>query len=102
MVREYELGTIEQLLVTPARPLEMVIGKLVPNLLLMLLILAITTLAGVFWFGVPFRGSAWLYAWLSLLFLASGLGLGLLISAMTRTQREAQQSPSCCRWSACC
>ena len=91
VVREYELGTIEQLLVTPARPLEMVIGKLVPNLLLMLLILAITTLAGVFWFQVPFRGDAWLYAWLSLLFLASGLGLGLLISAMTRTQREAQQ-----------
>ncbi|HEX9117364.1 MAG TPA: ABC transporter permease [Anaerolineae bacterium] len=91
MVREYELGTIEQLLVTPARPLEMVIGKLVPNLGLMLANLGITTLVGVTWFGVPFQGSIWLFAWLSLLFVGSGLGLGLLVSTIARTQREAQQ-----------
>jgi ABC-2 type transport system permease protein len=91
VVREYELGTIEQLMATPARPLELIVGKLVPNLLMMLLVLALTMLAGVFWFGVPFQGNPWLFAWLSLLFVWSGLGLGLLISSVARTQREAQQ-----------
>jgi drug efflux transport system permease protein len=91
VVREYELGTIEQLMATPARPLELIIGKLVPNLLLMLVVLAMTTLAGVYWFGVPFQGNPWLFAWLALLFVWCGLGLGLLISAVARTQREAQQ-----------
>jgi ABC-2 type transport system permease protein len=91
VVREYELGTIEQLMATPARPLELIVGKLVPNLLLMLLVLAMTTLTGVYWFGVPFQGNPWLFAWLALLFVWSGLGLGLLISAVARTQREAQQ-----------
>jgi ABC-2 type transport system permease protein len=91
VVREYELGTIEQLMATPARPLELIVGKLVPNMVLMLIVLAMTMLVGVFWFGVPFRGNPWLFAWLSLLFVWSGLGLGLLISAVARTQREAQQ-----------
>jgi drug efflux transport system permease protein len=91
VVREYELGTIEQLMATPVRPLEIMVGKLVPNLLLMLLVLAITMLAGVFWFGVPFQGDPWLFAWLAILFVWSCLGLGLLISSVARTQREAQQ-----------
>jgi drug efflux transport system permease protein len=91
VVREYELGTIEQLMATPARPLEVIVGKLVPNLVLMLIVLALTMTTGVFWFGVPFQGNPWLFAWLSLLFVWSGLGLGLLISAVARTQREAQQ-----------
>jgi ABC-2 type transport system permease protein len=85
------LGTIEQLLATPARPLELVIGKLLPNMLLMLVNLAITTLVGVYWFGVPFRGNPWSFAGLSLLFVSSGLGLGLLVSSIARTQKEAQQ-----------
>ena len=91
VVREYELGTIEQLLVTPARPLEMLIGKLAPNAVLMLTILVNTTLAGVFWFGVPFQGDPGLFAGLAFLFVWSGLGLGLLVSAIERTQKEAQQ-----------
>jgi ABC-2 type transport system permease protein len=91
VVREYELGTIEQLLVTPARPLEMMIAKLIPSAMLMAVIVILTTGVGVFWFGVPFRGDPWLFAWLSLLFIWSGLGLGLLVSTITRTQREAQQ-----------
>jgi ABC-2 type transport system permease protein len=56
VVREYELGTIEQLMATPARPLELIVGKLIPNMVLMLIVLAMTMLVGVFWFGVPFRG----------------------------------------------
>ena len=91
VVREYEVGTIEKLLVTPARPLEMLIGKLAPNAVLMLTILVNTTLAGVFWFGVPFQGDPGLFAGLAFLFVWSGLGLGLLVSAIARTQKEAQQ-----------
>lgn len=91
VVREYELGTIEQLLATPARPVEMMIGKLVPNLLLMLVNLAVTVLLGVFWFGVPFQGNPWLFTAVALLFLWSGLGMGLLISAVSRSQQQALQ-----------
>jgi ABC-2 type transport system permease protein len=94
VVRESELGTIEQLLVTPLRPSELVIGKLVPNVLLVLLDHAVIVLLGVLWFGVPFRGSVWLFAWLSLLFIVSGLGLGLLISTVAQTQKQAQQLTS--------
>jgi ABC-2 type transport system permease protein len=51
----------------------------------------VITMLGVFWFGVPFRGSLWLFAWLSLLFIVAGLGLGLLISTVAQTQKETQQ-----------
>lgn len=91
VVRERELGIIEQILVTPARPIEILIGKMVPNLLLTVLDMLIIVLCGIFWFGVPFRGSPWLFAGLSLVFIISGLGLGLLISTITKTQRQAVQ-----------
>jgi ABC-2 type transport system permease protein len=91
IVREYELGTIEQILVTPVRPLELVLGKLIPNILVALVNMLSITLIGVFWFGVPFRGNPWLFAWLCLLFIISGLGLGLLISTVAQTQKQAQQ-----------
>jgi ABC-2 type transport system permease protein len=91
VVRERELGIVEQILVTPARPVEILIGKMVPNLLLTVLDLLIIVLFGIFWFGVPFRGSPWLLAWLSLVFIVSALGLGLLISTVTKTQRQAVQ-----------
>jgi len=94
IVREYELGTIEQILVTPLRPIELVIGKLVPNTIIVLLDLVLITGLGVFWFGLPFRGSVWLFGWLSLLFVVSGLGLGLLVSSVAHTQKEAQQLTS--------
>jgi ABC-2 type transport system permease protein len=91
VARERELGTLEQLLVTPIRPVELMIGKMTPYLLISAVSLAGITLVGVFWFQVPFQGSPWLYAWLSLLFIISGLGLGLLISTVSRTQHQAQQ-----------
>ncbi|HOG46064.1 MAG TPA: ABC transporter permease [Anaerolineae bacterium] len=91
VVRERESGTIEQILATPVRPIEFIIGKLVPNILLTVTSLATVILAGVFWFGVPFRGNVWLFAWLSLLFIISGLGLGLVVSTIAQTQRQAQQ-----------
>ena len=91
IVREYELGTIEQIMATPVRPLELVLGKLAPNVLFVIIDQVMITLLGVFWFGVPFRGSPWLLAWLSFVFICSGLGLGLLISTVARTQKEAEQ-----------
>jgi ABC-2 type transport system permease protein len=94
VVREYELGTIEQILVTPVRPIELVVGKLVPNVFLVILDQLVITLLGMFWFGVPFRGNLWLLAWLSLLFIVSGLGLGLLISTIAQTQKQTQQLTS--------
>ncbi|HOU15300.1 MAG TPA: ABC transporter permease [Anaerolineae bacterium] len=91
IVREYELGTIEQIMATPVRPLELVLGKLTPNVLFVIIDQVMITLLGVFWFGVPFQGNPWLLAWLSFVFICSGLGLGLLISTIARTQKEAEQ-----------
>lgn len=92
VVRERELGTIEQILITPTRPLELILAKMIPLLLLCLLAMGIIVGLGIFWFGVPFQGSLFLYFWLALLFIASSLGLGLLISNRAHTQREAVQS----------
>ena len=91
VVRERELGTIEGLLITPLRPIELIIAKLIPNVLVSAVSMASVVLLGIYWFGVPFRGDPWLFAWLSLLFLVSGLGLGLLVSTVSRTQKQAQQ-----------
>jgi ABC-2 type transport system permease protein len=91
VVREREAGTLEQILATPTQPLELILGKMIPLLFLCLIIIGVTLGLGVFWFGVPFQGSLWLYLWLSLLFIASSLGLGLLVSTIARNQRQAQQ-----------
>jgi drug efflux transport system permease protein len=92
VVRERELGTIEQILITPTRPLELVLAKMIPLLFLSMFAMGIIVGIGVFWFGVPFQGNLFLYFWLCLLFIASSLGLGLLISNKAHTQREAVQS----------
>lgn len=91
VVRERELGVDEQILVSPARPLEILIGKMAPNLVLIVVDMLIIVLFGIFWFGVPFRGNPWVFGGLSLLFIVSGLGLGLLISTVAKTQKQAQQ-----------
>lgn len=91
VARERELGTLEQLLITPIRPLELMLSKMIPNILISAVGLLGITLAGVYWFGVPFQGDPWLFAWVSLLFIVSGLGLGLLISTVSQTQHQAQQ-----------
>jgi len=91
VVRERELGTLEQLLATPARPLEIIIGKLVPGVLTTGVSMMVILAMGMFWFKMPFRGSMGLFAWLSLIFIISGQGLGLLMSTIARNQRQAQQ-----------
>ncbi|HSJ52473.1 MAG TPA: ABC transporter permease [Anaerolineae bacterium] len=91
VARERELGTIEGLLITPIRPIELMISKMLPNVLISAIALLSVIVAGIAWFGVPFRGDPWLFAWVSLLFIVSGLGLGLLISTVSQTQHQAQQ-----------
>jgi ABC-2 type transport system permease protein len=91
VVREREVGTIEQILVTPIRPIELMIGKIVPYVLIAMLNMLTVIAIGVFWFGVPFQGSFWLFIGLSFLYVFSGLGLGLLVSSISQNQRQAQQ-----------
>jgi ABC-2 type transport system permease protein len=89
VVREREIGTLEQLMVSPLRPAELIAGKTLPFALLGLLDLTIVTAAAILWFHVPFRGSWLLYLLASVLYLFSGLGLGLLLSTTSNTQQEA-------------
>jgi len=94
IVRERELGTIEQLLVTPIRSWELMLGKILPNVAIAFLNMCTILVVGVFWFGVPFNGSVTLFVWLTLLFMFSGLGLGILVSTVSSNQRQAQQLTS--------
>ena len=91
VVREREVGTIEQILVTPIRPIELMIGKIVPYVIIAMLNMLTVIAIGVFWFGVPFQGNIWLFISLSFLYVFGGLGLGLLISSVSQNQRQAQQ-----------
>ena len=89
IVRERERGTIEQLIVTPIRSWELIIGKLIPYILLAFLNILEVLVIGIFWFKVPMRGSLSLILVLSGLFLLSSLGIGLLASTIANTQQEA-------------
>ncbi len=91
VVRERETGVLEQLLNTPIRPLELMIGKLIPNLAVVMLDVFLLIGLGVWYFRVPFQGNAWLFFGMALLFVVSSLGLGMLISTVSQTQRQAQQ-----------
>jgi ABC-2 type transport system permease protein len=91
VAREWERGTMEALLATPAGTFDFLIGKLVPYFLLGLLSLALSVGVSVFVFGVPFRGSVWWLGAVSSVFLLAALGLGLLISTVTGNQFVASQ-----------
>jgi ABC-2 type transport system permease protein len=94
VVREREHGTMEQILITPTRPLELMIGKMTPGILLVTIDLALILILGLYWFKVPFQGSISLFIGLSMVFIVSGLGLGLLFSTIARSQKQAQQQTS--------
>ena len=89
IVRERERGTIEQLIVTPLRASELIVGKLAPYVLIAFIDTIEILAGGVLLFGVPINGSLPLLLVLSGLFLISNLGVGLLISTITSTQQEA-------------
>jgi ABC-2 type transport system permease protein len=89
IVRERELGTLEQLMVSPLSPGELIAGKTLPFALIAFVDLALVTTIAVLWFEVPFRGSFLVLLLASLLFLLPALGTGLLISTVSSTQQEA-------------
>ncbi len=89
IVRERERGTIEQLIVTPIRPWELVIGKILPYVILAFIDTLEVLAIGHWWFGVPVRGAMWLIITCSGLLLLSGLGIGLFASTIANTQQEA-------------
>lgn len=89
IVREREWGTMEQLVVTPIRPLELVVGKVIPYIVIAFWDLLEILIIGVWWFDVPVRGSVPLLLELSALYLLTSLSLGLLISTIAQTQQEA-------------
>lgn len=89
VVREREIGTLEQLMVSPLKPMELILGKSIPVAIIGMADIAVVTLVAVFFFGVPFRGTIVHLLFASLLYLTSGIGLGLLISTVSRTQQEA-------------
>jgi ABC-2 type transport system permease protein len=91
VVRERDIGTVEQILATPTRPLELLLGKTIPLLVLCYFVLGLILALGVFWFGVAFNGSLALYLLLTFAFIMSSLGLGFLISTVAKNQRQAQQ-----------
>jgi ABC-2 type transport system permease protein len=92
IVREKEIGTMEQLMVTPLRPIELMLGKLLPFALVGILQMVMITAAALLIFGVPLRGSLVLLFASSLLFLLTTLGVGLFISTISRTQQQAMMS----------
>jgi ABC-2 type transport system permease protein len=89
VVRERELGTLEQLMVSPLTPGELIIGKTVPFAILCLVDMALITTVALLWFRVPFHGNFLLLLFAGVLFLVSMLGLGLVISTFANTQQEA-------------
>jgi ABC-2 type transport system permease protein len=91
VAREWERGTMEQLLITPVRPIEIVFGKLLPYFCIGIGQLCLVSSAGVLLFDVPFKGDIGLLFGLSCLFLVGALSQGLLISILTRQQQLAIQ-----------
>ena len=91
IVRERELGTLEQLQVTPVTRTQLILGKLVPFIVIGYVQLTVTVLLMRFLFDIPIMGSVLLLYAVGFLFIAAVLGLGMLLSTIAQTQRQAQQ-----------
>jgi ABC-2 type transport system permease protein len=89
VVREREMGTLEQIMVSPIRPIEFILGKTLPFFLIGLADVALVSVVGVLWFQVPFVGNPLVMLLGASLFLLGALGLGLLLSTFSRTQQQA-------------
>jgi ABC-2 type transport system permease protein len=92
VVREKEIGTMEQIIVTPIRPHEFILGKTLPFALIGFADVMIVLVFGVFWFDVPLRGSVPLLFFCMALYVMTTLGVGLLISTISNTQQQAMIS----------
>lgn len=89
ITREKESGTLEQVLVSPVRPAQIIIGKVLPYVLLGLIIGTVIIVLGIVLFSVPFRGSILLLFLLTLLYIITALSMGILISTVANTQQVA-------------
>jgi len=92
IVREKEIGTMEQIMVTPITPKEFILGKTMPFALIGLIDVVLVSIVGVFWFDIPIRGSLLLLFFCTALYLMTTLGIGLLISTISRTQQQAMMT----------
>ncbi|MGB9459158.1 MAG: ABC transporter permease [Bryobacteraceae bacterium] len=89
IIREKEIGTMEQLMVTPLRPIELMLGKTIPFALVGMVNMIIVTVAALVIFRIPFRGNFLLLMFCATLFLMTALGAGLFLSTISRTQQQA-------------
>jgi ABC-2 type transport system permease protein len=89
VVRERELGTLEQLMVSPLTPTELILGKTIPVAIIAFVDLIIITAVAMAWFGIPLRGSVPALLLASSVYILAALGVGLFISTISRTQQEA-------------
>ncbi len=89
IVKEKEFGTLEQLIITPIKPWQMLLGKILPFTTLGLIMILLVNSVMIFWFGIPIKGSLLFFFFASLLFILSTLGIGLFISTVSRTQQQA-------------
>ncbi len=92
IVKEKEIGTMEQLTVSPLRPLELIIGKLLPFAIIALIQIILITALGVLWFDIPLRGNIFFLLFATCIYLFTTLGIGLFISTISSTQQEANMS----------
>jgi len=92
IVKEKEKGTLEQLAVTPLKPYELILGKIIPYALVAFIDIGLITLVATLWFGVILKGSILLLFTLGMIYAATGLGLGVFISTISRTQRQSLMS----------
>lgn len=92
IVRERERGTMEHLIVMPVRRWELILGKLLPFVVFGFFDVVLVTVVGMLWFKVPFRGDVLLLLVMSLIFIATSLGVGLFISTTSRTQQQAMMT----------
>jgi ABC-2 type transport system permease protein len=92
IVREKEIGTMEQLMVTPIRPIELMLGKTLPFALVGLVDTVLVIIAALLLFHVPFRGSVLLLFFCAVLFLMTSLGAGIFISTISQTQQQAMMT----------
>jgi len=89
VVREREMGTLDQLIVSPLQPVELMLGKTIPVALVGVVDLILISTVAILWFDIPLRGSPVALFVASLIFIVAGLGVGLLISTVSKTQQEA-------------
>ena len=89
IVKEWEIGTLEQIIVTPIKPAQLIIGKTIPFVILGFIDIFLVMGVIVFWFGIPIRGDFFYLIFASFIYVLSSLGLGLFISTVSKTQQQA-------------